>query len=86
MKEGGLLTRSPCGYKQSLGPTGCVGSRLPSCGKGCLCPHILVVGHKASKCCLSVLNQHLCRQPAPLPDLQARLLVLLDNQHRSSGK
>lgn len=40
-----------------------------------------VVGHMASKCCLFVLDQHLGRQPALLPDLPnvVLLLVLLDN-------
>lgn len=64
----------------------CVGSRLYSCGKCCLWPQILVVGHTAFKRCLFVLNQHLCRQPALLMDLQDGIGVLLDNQTRSSGK
>lgn len=46
-----------------------VGSGLSSCGKCCLGPQVLVVGHVAYKCCLFVLNQHLYRQPALLPDL-----------------
>lgn len=63
-----------------------VGSGLSSCGKCCLCPQVLVVGHEAAKCSLSVLHQHLCRQPAPLLDLQDSLMVLLGSQHRGSGK